>query len=87
MSYPLDTDVNELYHPSKSNSERYKNATKSLYQKLKNKKLLKAFHEQFTKLITEGHMEMLSPEQAEVVFRLSQRFELDRIPQEHLLQV
>ena len=44
VSYPLDADVNELYHPSKSNSERYKNATKSLYQKLKNKKLLHRVH-------------------------------------------
>ena len=70
MSYPLDASVDQLYHPSKSNSESYK----SLYQKLKNKKLLEAFHEQFTKSIKEGHMEMLTPEQAEVVLRLAHCF-------------
>ena len=45
VSYPLDADVNDLYSPAKSNSERYKKATKGLYQKLKNKKLLELFHE------------------------------------------
>ena len=62
VSYPLDADVNDLYSPAKSNSEWYKNATKGLYQKLKNKKLLELFHEQFCKSMREGHMEMLMPE-------------------------
>ena len=56
VSYPLDGDVNDLYSPAKSNSERYKKATKGLYQKLKNKKLLELFHEQFVKSMREGHM-------------------------------
>ena len=67
MSYPLDGDVNDLYSPAKSNSERYKKATKGLYQKLKNKKLLELFHEQFVKSMREGHMEMLTPEEAKVL--------------------
>ena len=71
VSYPLDADVNDLYSPAKSNSERYKNATKGLYQKLKNKKLLELFHEQFCKSMREGHMEMLTQEEAKVLLSSS----------------
>ena len=67
----MDAPVDQLYHPSKLNCERYKNATKSLYQKLKNNKLLEAFHEQFTKSLKEGHMEILTPKQAEEVLKLA----------------
>ena len=67
VSYPLDGDVHDLYGPAKSNSERYKKATKGLYQKLKNKKLLEKFHEQFVKSVREGHMECLTPEESKML--------------------
>ena len=46
----------------------------TMYQKLTNKKLLEPFHEQFTKSLKEGHMEMLTLQQAEEALKLAHCF-------------
>ena len=60
IHYALDAPIEQLFPPSHSNSVQYRAASKSLFKKLKKKKLLNDFHAQMVKSINEGHVKMLS---------------------------
>ena len=64
VDYPLNGDINTLYRPDLSNSGQMLNQSKALFRKLKKAGLAEAFQEQMVKSVNEGHMEILSKEEA-----------------------
>ena len=67
VDYPLNDKVEVLYAASKRNSSQQKKSTIALFRKLQKAGLTDQFHEQITKSIEDGHIEVLSARQAEQV--------------------
>ena len=64
VNYPLNGDIQDLYRPGLSNSNQMLCQSKALFKKLKKAGLADAFQEQMDKSVNEGHMEILSEEEA-----------------------
>ena len=65
VDYPLNGDIQDLYRPGLSNSNQMLGQSKALFRKLKKAGLADAFQEQMDKSVREGHMEILSEEEAQ----------------------
>ena len=64
VDYPLNGDIHDLYRPGLSNGGQMLGQSKALFRKLKKAGLTEAFQEQMDKSVREGHMEILSKEEA-----------------------
>ena len=69
VDYPLNDKIETLYAPEKSSSSQQKRSTKALFRKLEKAGLTAQFHEQITKSVEDGHIEILSNRDAEIILQ------------------